>query len=148
MRPQANQSRREPMKYFTIGEFVRSRTAEEFGINNRLPSLKESDNIYRLVKNVLDPLREAYGKPIQISSGYRCPRLNALVGGSKTSDHMTGCAADIRSIPNSVAENRKLFNLIRELRLPFDQLIDEKGFAWVHVSYRENGNRQEVFSMM
>lgn len=138
---------REPMEYFTIGEFVRSYKAEKYGIKNILPSMKESDNIYRLVKNVLDPLRKAYGKPIRISSGYRSPKLNAIVGGSPTSDHMTGCAADIQSIPASKSEHQKLFELILKLDLPFDQLIDEKGMEWVHVSHREKGNRKMVFSM-
>ena len=126
----------EPMKYFTVGEFTRSAVADRYGIPNRLPSMAESDNIHRLVINVLDPLR-----------GYRCPRLNAIVGGSSTSDHMKGCAADIQSIPNNPEENRKLFNLIRELHLPFDQLIDESGMKWVHVSHRTKGNRGQVFSL-
>ena len=138
---------RQPMKYFTIGEFIRSETADRYGISNRLPSMTESENIHQLVVNVLDPLREAYGKPIRVSSGYRCPRLNALVGGSPTSDHMTGCAADIQSVPNDPAENRRLFDLIRKLGLPFDQLIDEKGMSWVHVSFRVKGNRGQVFKL-
>lgn len=138
---------RQPMRYFSIGEFVSSATADRYGINNRLPSLKESDNIYRLVRNVLDPLRQAYGKPIYVSSGYRCPRLNAMVGGSPTSDHMTGCAADIQGTPRTPEENRRLFSLIQELKLPFDQLIDEKGMSWVHVSHREKGNRGQVFAI-
>lgn len=135
------------MRYFTIGEFIRSDTAEKYGINNRLPSMKESDNIYRLVINVLDPLREAYGKPIHVSSGYRCPLLNALVGGSSTSDHMAGCAADIQGTPRTPEENRKLFSLIQELHLPFDQLIDEKGMSWVHVSHCAKGNRGQVLKL-
>jgi len=133
------------MKYFTIGEFTRSEKAEKYGINNKLPSQKESDNIYRLVKNVLDPLREAYGKPIHVTSGYRCQKLNALVGGSPTSDHMTGCAADIQGTPRTHDENSRLFRLIQDMKLPFDQLIDEKGMQWVHVSFRATGNRGQVF---
>ena len=132
------------MKYFTIGEFTRSEKAEKYGINNKLPSLKESDNIYRLVKNVLDPLREAYGKPIHVTSGYRCQKLNALVGGSPTSDHMTGCAADIQGTPRTPDENSRLFRLIQDMKLPFDQLIVEKGRQWVHVSFRATGNRGQV----
>ena len=135
---------REPMQYFAVGEFTRSATADKYGINNKLPSLKESDNIYRLVKNVLDPLREAYGKPIHVTSGYRCQKLNALVGGSPTTDHMTGCAADIQGTPRTPDENSRLFRLIQDMKLPFDQLIDEKGMQWVHVSFRVNGNRGQV----
>lgn len=134
----------QPMKYFTVGEFIASATAQKYGINNMLPSITESDNIRRLVLNVLDPLREAYGKPIHVTSGYRCPKLNAIVGGSPSSDHMTGCAADIQGTPRTPEENRKLFRLIQELKLPFDQLIDEKGMSWVHVSLRAKGNRGQV----
>ena len=73
--------------------------------------------------------------------------LNALVGGSPASDHMTGCAADIQGTPRTPEENRKLFTLIQELKLPFDQLIDEKGMSWVHVSHRAKGNRGQVLKM-
>ena len=98
-----------------------------------------------LVDNVLDPLREAYGKPIRVNSGFRCPALNKAVKGSATSDHMTGRAADITG--GSPAENKKLFYMIQELELPFDQLIDEKHFSWVHVSYREGANRNQVLAL-
>ena len=74
------------MKYFTIAEFVRSRTADERAIDNRLPK-ELLPNVQALVDNVLDPLREAYKKPVKISSGYRCPTLNKAVKGSATSDH-------------------------------------------------------------
>ena len=70
--------------------------------------------------------------------------LNKAVGGSKTSDHMNGCAADIVGTPNTPKENKRLFNLIQELKLPFDQVIDEKNFSWVHVSHRREGNRNQV----
>ena len=134
------------MKYFTIAEFVRSRTADERAIDNRLPK-ELLPNVQALVDNVLDPLREAYKKPITVSSGYRCPALNKAVKGSATSDHMKGCAADIVGTPNTKAENKKLFYLIQSLGLPFDQLIDEKNFDWVHVSYRKEGNRKQVLAL-
>lgn len=138
------------MGYFTIAEFVKSETAEKKGIDNRLPK-ELLPNAQALIDNVLDPLRKAYGKPIVVSSGYRCEALNKAVGGSKTSDHMNGRAADIVGTPNTPAENRKLFNLIQELKLPFDQLIWEKGDVvgpdWVHVSYRGEGNRNQVLKL-
>ena len=134
------------MGYFTIAEFVKSETAEKKGIDNRLPK-ELLPNAQALIDNVLDPLRKAYGKPIVVSSGYRCEALNKAVGGSKTSDHMNGRAADIVGTPNTPAENRKLFNLIQELKLPFDQLIDGKNFSWVHVSYRGEGNRNQVLKL-
>lgn len=133
------------MKYFTIAEFVRSETADRRGIDNKLPK-ELLPNVKALVDNVLDPLREAYGKPVTVTSGYRCPALNKAVGGSATSDHMKGCAADITV--GSPKENRRLFYLIQELGLDFNQLIDEKNFSWVHVSYRNDGNnRKQILSL-
>ena len=82
------------MKYFTVAEFVRSDTADRRAIDNRLPK-ELLPNVQALVNNVLDPLREAYGKPIRVNSGFRCPALNKAVKGSATSDHMNGRAADI-----------------------------------------------------
>lgn len=134
-------------KYFTISEFVRSDTADRRGIDNRLPK-ELLTNVQALIDKVLDPLREAYGKPITVTSGFRCPALNKAVKGSATSDHMKGCAADIVGTPDTPEENRKLFNLIQELGLPFDQLIDEKNFKWVHVSFRKEGqNRKQVLAL-
>lgn len=132
------------MKYFTVAEFVKSDTADRRAIDNRLPK-ELLPNVQALVDNVLDPLREAYGKPITVTSGFRCPALNNAVKGSATSDHMTGRAADITG--GSPRENRRLFYLIQELGLPFDQLIDEKNFSWVHVSYREGNNRKQVLAL-
>ena len=132
------------MKYFTIAELCKSGTADQLGIDNRCKK-EHVANMTALVDNVLDPLREAYGKPITVNSGFRCPALNKAVKGSATSDHMTGRAADITG--GSPAENKKLFCLIQELGLPFDQLIDEKHFSWVHVSYREGANRKQVLAL-
>lgn len=132
------------MKYFTVAEFVKSDTADRRAIDNRLPK-ELLPNVQALVDNVLDPLREAYGKPITVTSGFRCPALNKAVKGSATSDHMTGRAADITG--GNLKENRRLFYLIQELGLPFDQLIDEKGFSWVHVSYRGKDNRNQILAL-
>lgn len=132
------------MKYFTIAEFCKSETADQLGIDNRCKK-EHVANMTALVDNVLDPLREAYGKPITVNSGFRCPALNKAVKGSATSDHMNGRAADITG--GSPKENKRLFYLIQELGLPFDQLIDEKHFAWVHVSYRGKDNRKQVLAL-
>ena len=134
------------MKYFTMGEMMRSDTAARKGINNKCTK-EDAERLKKLIENVLDPLREAYGKPIVVTSGYRCPALNKAVGGSKTSDHMIGCAADMHGTPNTKAENKRLFELVKSLDLPFDQLIDEKGFSWVHVSHREGNNRKQVLAL-
>lgn len=132
------------MKNFTIQELVRSDTAAKLGIDNRCPQEQE-ERLKELVDNVLDPLREAYGKPIQVNSGYRCPALNKAVKGSPTSDHMKGMAADITA--GSPKENKILFEMIQWLDLPFKQLIDEKGFAWVHVSYDRDNLKHQVLAL-
>lgn len=135
------------MKHFSIKELTRSDTAIRKGIDNTAPK-EEQENLTRLVDKVLDPLREAWGGPITVTSGYRSAALNRAVGGSATSDHLKGCAADITV--GSREQNKKLFMLIRKLGLPFDQLIHEKGSVkdgpdWVHVSYRRMGqNRKQI----
>lgn len=132
------------MKYFTIDELTRSQTARERGIDNSpTPGIKQ--NLERLVANVLDPLREAWGRPIVVTSGYRCPALNAAVGGAKGSHHMCGMAADITT--GNVVDNRRLFQLILDLGLPFTQLIDEKGFSWLHVSYDPANLKRQVLKL-
>ena len=131
------------MKYFTMTELTASATARRKGIDNT-PDMQAKANLTALVSNVLDPLRELYGKPIVVTSGYRCQKLNRAVGGASRSQHITGEAADIRPLSDRAWENRQLFDLIQKLGLPFDQLIDEYNYDWVHVSFREGRNRREV----
>ena len=131
------------MKYFTIQELSHSDTAVARGIDN-CPTAEAIHNLTKLVENVLDPLREKYGKPIRVSSGYRSAILNRSVNGATSSQHRLGEAADITV--GSKEENRKLFEIIR-LKLPFDQLIDERDFSWVHVSFREGRNRKQVLKL-
>lgn len=129
------------MKYFTISELTKSATAARKGIDNT-PNATVKKNLELLVENILDPLREAWGAPIIVSSGYRCPKLNRAVGGAKTSQHMLGQAADIHTVSDKPADNKKLFDLIRSLKLPFDQLINEYNYNWVHVSFGPRNRRQ------
>ena len=131
------------MKFFTLRELTKSDTAIRKGIKNA-PSKLEESNLIALVENILDPLREAYGKPIIVTSGYRCEELNRLIGGSKTSQHRSGQAVDIRTIIDTPEENKKLYDLIIKLNLPFDQLIDEHNFDWVHVSYSPKHRKQTL----
>ena len=130
------------MKYFTIKELCRSTTAKKLGIDNT-PTAQAVDNMTRLINVVLDPLREAYGKPITVNSGYRSPALNAVTkGASKTSQHMTGEAVDITV--KSKKGNKWLFDYIKD-NLPYDQLIDEYNYSWVHVSLdADMCNRREI----
>ncbi|HIT15307.1 MAG TPA: peptidase M15 [Candidatus Avimuribaculum pullicola] len=120
------------MKHFTLKEFVKSDTARRLGIDNT-PSPQVEERLRQLVDYVLDPLREAYGRPIYVNSGYRCPALNRAVGGVAHSQHLTGEAADITG--GNCQENRRLYELLRQLQLPVDQVINEHGFTWLHVSY-------------
>jgi uncharacterized protein YcbK (DUF882 family) len=107
------------MKYFNLKELIKSTIAIARGIIN-IPNKNEEANLIALVDNVLDPLREAYDKPIIVISGYRNEQLNRMIGGSKTSQHVKGQAVDIRSVEDTYEENKKLFDLIVKLNLPFD----------------------------
>ena len=131
------------MKHFTIKELSHSDMALAKGIDN-FPTAEAISNLTKLVDNVLDPLREKYGKPIRVSSGYRSVILNRSVNGATSSQHRQGEAADITT--GSKDENRKLFEIIKN-ELLFDQLIDEKNFSWVHVSFREGRNRKQVLKL-
>ena len=124
------------MKYFSIEELCASATAQREGIDNR-PSKCAYHLLHVLVDHLLDPIREAWGEPIVVSSGYRCKELNALVGGVKNSHHMLGCAADI--IAGNKADHRRLFKLIQQMQkagqIKFTQLIWEGDGRWIHISY-------------
>lgn len=106
-----------------------------------IPNAEQIHYLALLAENVLQPLREAYGKPIKVNSGFRSFEVNKAVnrGEVKPSQHCKGQAADLDA--GSPTENEKLFTLL-QLR-PFDQLINEKNFSWVHVSYNPNGNRNQ-----
>lgn len=132
------------MEFFTIKELTRSTTAEAKKIDNT-PTKEAEANLTELINKVLDPLRRAYGNPITVTSGYRSPRLNAAVGGVKTSQHQKGQAADITA--GSPEENKRLFDLAQELKLPFCQLIDEKRYRWVHISYDKNNAKRQVLHL-
>lgn len=136
------------MKYFSIEELCRSETADAKGIDNS-PSAVVRGNLEALVSNVLDPLREAFGKPIIVNSGYRSTLLNNILGGARSSQHTRGEAADITA--EDVKDNKQLFEIIRE-NLPFDQLIWEKGTRtypeWIHVSFKREGrNRKQILKI-
>lgn len=122
-------------KDFSYREFEESETARKRRINNVITSTDVRDGIKALVENVLQPLRDAWGKPLHINSGYRCPELNAAVGGVPTSQHVKGEAADIAfDVPYELAR------LALQLRLPFDQMIIYPTF--VHFSHRLDGKQR------
>ena len=133
------------MKYFTISELTASATAQREGIDNR-PTESAYHLLHVLVEQLLDPIREAWGEPIVVSSGYRCKELNELIGGAKHSHHLIGCAADL--IAGNRADHRRLFELIqqmqRESKIRFTQLIAEEDFRWLHISYVPNDLKCQV----
>lgn len=131
------------MKYFTIKEMTKSTTAIKRSIPNK-PSKEVESSLTALVEKILDPLREAYGKPIIVTSGYRCEKLNKIVGSKPSSQHVKGEAADIKTVADTPEENKKLFGLIVKLKLPFDQLINEHNYDWVHVSFGARHRRQKL----
>ena len=119
-------------KNFSYREFEESETAKARGILNVITSFEVRDAVRELVLTVLQPLRDAWGEPLHINSGYRCPKLNAAVGGAATSQHVKGEAADIKA-PNPI----KLAQLAYDLGLPYDQMIIYPTF--VHFSHKKGG---------
>ncbi|MBQ9546798.1 MAG: peptidase M15 [Bacteroidales bacterium] len=138
------------MQYFTIDEFTRSDITAIHGIDNS-PSLYAIGNLTALVINVLDPVRAAMGKPICVTSGYRCPELNArIAGASSDSQHTKGEAADIVIAKGGKWDNHLLGCAIVRLG-NFDQVIfenvgkDDLLPDWIHVSWKRTGtNRHEI----
>lgn len=116
---------------FSYSEFEASDLAKNNGIMNSIVDANVRDNIQALVLDVLQPLRDAYKKPMKINSGYRCPQLNALAGGEPNSQHMKGQAADI-SCDDPIA----LAKLVLKLNLPYDQMVVYPTF--LHISHVRN----------
>jgi hypothetical protein len=124
---------------FSLKELTTSETATRKGLDNT-PNEAVIANLKTLAENILQPVREHYGKSVKVNSGYRSPEVNASVGGSKTSDHCKGQAADIEitgvangDLAKYIAENYKFTQVILEF---YTQGIPDSG--WVHVSYDAN----------
>ena len=114
-------------KWFTLEELIRTDSTSQ---ENNIPSWDCVVRLMSLCRYILDPVREKYGKPITVTSGYRSQFLNELVGGVPTSQHRFGLAADL-----CCSDPKALFDLISESDLPFDQLIYYQKRKFVHVSY-------------
>ena len=131
-------------RHLSLHEVLRSARAERMGIDNK-PSLEHLANIKAIALHIFQPLRDAMGEPITVTSGYRSAALNSVTpGASRTSQHSTGEALDLVLR----GRNAQMFHYIRT-HLIFDQLIWEHGTArepqWVHVSFRRaSPNRQQV----
>lgn len=129
---------------FTLKELTKSDTATRLGLDNT-PDEETIENLKLLCEKVLQPVREHFGKPVTINSGYRSPESNAAVGGSKSSDHCKGQACDLEI--NGVA-NPDLAQWIMD-NLEYTQLILEfytqgqPNSGWVHVSYDPNNLKKQ-----
>ena len=130
------------MKYFTINELCKSTTAKKNKIDNT-PSEEIIENLTEFTEEVLDKLREVWGSPIKVSSGFRCEKLNKKIGGSKTSSHLKGYAADLVPVNGDIdglvecaIELSKTFN--------YDQIIDEYSGNkhWLHIGYKNLKGQQ------
>ena len=131
-------------KYFTIQELCHSRTAIKQGIDNTPPPSAKV-NLIALITNCLDPIRANTPPGTATGDNPYAPMLNKAVGGAVNSQHMQGEAADITV--GSPDKNRRLFSMIQAAGIPFDQLIDESNYAWIHVSWKASGNRGQVLHL-
>ena len=125
------------MKYFSLREMTKSDTARRLGIDNT-PSDSIKKNLTLFINTILDPIREDWGGPISISSGYRCPELNAKVGGAKTSGHLYGFCADLQ-VKGGMKRVRELadfiFEWMKDHHMKFDELLFERSgnVTWLYL---------------
>lgn len=140
------------MKYFTIPELCCS-TSHPSLVEIPKECSVEYSNLVNLIENLLDPVRAALGQPITVSSGYRPTALNKAVGGSKTSNHVTGCAADCNT-GNKGTDNLEIIRTLLSLNIPYDEIIAERAVfnkdgslmscKWVHLALRPKDNRSKL----
>jgi hypothetical protein len=134
--------------YVSLAEVTKSDTAKRKGISNE-PTPEHLENLKTISTEVFDKVREHFGVPIYISSGYRSEALNKAIGGSKTSDHNLGRALDLdQDGRGNGVTNMEVFEFIKD-NLEFDQVIGEfqradGNFDWVHVGYRKGANRKQI----
>lgn len=134
-------------KNFSLKELTASQVAVRNGLDNT-PDQTVISNLQTLVETILQPLRDHYGRSVRVSSGYRSPELNSFVGGSKTSDHCKGQAADIEidgvangDLAKYIADNFKFTQIILEF---YTQGVPNSG--WVHISYDANNLKCETLT--
>jgi hypothetical protein len=131
-------------KHLALAEVMRSETAKRKGISN-MPTPEHIENFKKLAENVFEPIREHFGVPVHLSSGYRSAALNKAVGGASSSQHCKGEAIDI-DMDGTTVTNKQIFDFIKA-NVNFDQLIWEFGTDsnpdWVHVSYNSDGAQRK-----
>ena len=133
------------MKFFSISEMTKSDTARRLGIDNT-PSDSIKKNLTLFIEKVLDPIREDWGSPIIVSSGYRCPELNKAVGGVKTSGHMYGYCADLQVKGDLRKFSNFVIEWMKEHQMKWDQIIWEKcgGVTWLHFCWIGKDGKQRM----
>jgi 4-hydroxy-3-methylbut-2-en-1-yl diphosphate synthase IspG/GcpE len=130
-------------KNFTLSEIIHSNTAKRLGINNA-PNKEHLKNMQVLVRDLIQPIRDALG-PIRISSGYRNPELNRAIGGSSKSQHCKGEALDLQYWRKGKMSNKEIYDWIVKSEIEFDQMINEFDYSWIHISLKSNGkNRKQI----
>ena len=136
------------MKYFSIDEMVRSATAKKYGIDNT-PSQDILNNLVLFIETVLDPIREDWGGPISVSSGYRCPVLNKAVGGAANSGHLYGYCADLQ-VKGGVKKLREfadfVYDWMTKHNIPYDECLYEKSgnTVWLHFCWIGKDGKQRM----
>ena len=129
-------------EHLDLAEVTRSTDAKRLGIKNE-PIAEHLENLKKLAENIFEPIREHFGVPIFVSSGYRSSALNKAIGGAKNSQHLLGQALDLdMDASNSGVTNKMVFDYIVN-NLEFDQVINEHNYSWVHVSYNPKGNQRK-----
>jgi len=133
--------------HVSLAEFCHSDTAKRRGIDNTIKDPAHLASAKLLCEKVFEPIREHFGVPIHISSGYRSAALNRAVKGSASSQHCKAEAMDIDADRYGKVTNKEIFDYIRE-HLEWDQMIWEFGNDlqpdWVHVSFKATGNRRQI----
>ena len=135
---------------FTLEEMTYSDTAKKKGIDNT-PTLAAVHNLEELCRDFLQPVRDAYGKPIKVTSGYRSSRLNAAVGGSPVSAHRVGWGVDIQPVSGRFDDFKDtILQIVKELGLKYDQIIIEKSgkSRWLHIGYRNQAGKQRMQNLV
>ncbi len=133
---------------FSLSEFTASPTADRLGIDNT-PNKEVTDNLQELVTFVLQPIRDRFGSVV-ISSGYRSPELNKAIGGSTTSDHCLGCAADfeVQGMDNKAMAQWIANNLdFKQVILEFYHEGDMHS-GWIHCSYKKDNNKKQKLNAL
>lgn len=127
---------------FKISELIQSDTAIKHNINN-MPDISSLDNMLELIVHCLQPVRSKIKKPMIITSGYRNPQVNKLVGGASNSQHTKGQAVDFKVSGMTPAQ---VVDFIKKSGIEFDQLINEYD-KWTHISYSKNKNRKQILKI-